>query len=663
VNLLASQRDRNSSLRRNDIQVLRGVSILAVLLFHAWPNVYTQGYLGVDVFFVISGAVMTPRIVKIFDSNNALPTSKKLLQFYRARFFRLAPAFSTSLIFSTIIVFLFGNLGDHPRFSMQGIYSMLFVGNIGAARWSGTYFSPDQNPLVHLWSLSVEEQFYFAIPIAFFLFVVLLKYSGFTIRSIFKIYTTFMSLLILGSLLLFLNPAINLFLSNQKIFGFNFAFSNSFAFYAPWQRIWEFALGSIAFNLWRNAHTVFNKFSLPCVALLISITIFPLKALDQKIATLIVCLLTAMTIFLGFNTNRNLQIVKLLEKLGDYSYSIYLIHLPLVYIFSKGFLSRIGISMSLGITISLFLSVFFGSINYSKIERPLRDNQISKIGIVFKNRGLVTFGLVLTTAACLITMNLGSNSHYWGLDRNIRLPTPPGYIGRNECAMDTTIGEPCLFKKKSSRGLVLLIGDSHAAELSKVVKEVSFENGFNVAIGTHSGFPIAIPSRGTLKKQNTSLSYSNTQASLDYINKHHPYLVIVSMNFAQVEKSETERAIFKIRSIVPHVLVINQTPIFTDSEYMKFLSWFDNPYSPPRSVKLDKIDMGSIVANSYIANWGRKNQIPILNTWSLFCDSNQCTRYENNEWLYSDLQHLTIYGADKLKPILNKQLSVLAKKD
>ena len=94
---------------------------------------------------------------------------------------------------------------------------------------------------------------------------------------------------------------------------------------------------------------------------------------------------------------------------------------------------------------------------------------------------------------------------------------------------------------------------------------------------------------------------------------------------------------------------------------MKFLSFFDKPYSPPLSVKLSSMDKKSLDANTYMTNWASENGISVLNPWNLFCDSNQCTRYENKKWLYYDLHHLTIYGADKLGPMITKAVLATSK--
>jgi len=538
---------------------------------------------------------------------------------------------------------------------------MLLVGNIGAARWSGSYFNSDQNPLVHLWSLSVEEQFYIFIPIMLLLLVISLKKFRSRNLNYESIYIFFIFLVLLGSILLFLDEAVNVRLSKINIFGFNFAFSPLFSFYAPWQRIWEFAFGSIAFIIWTNRKRAHYIVGVILMVLLLLILNFPLTAIDEKSSTLIVCFLTATIITVEFNTLRSMKIERYLEKLGDYSYSIYLIHLPLIYIFSEGFLSRVGLPKTLCILMSLVLSVTLGAFNYAKVERLLRAKDDPRDQKNLGSRGFITIGLLITAFASLIIVDVGSNSHYWGLDKNIKLPTPAGYMGRNKCATDTSFGEPCLFRSISSKGLIFLIGDSHAAELSQVVKGVSLENNFTVAIGTHSGFPIALSPNGTSRKYNTQLAYSNTQSTLDYIKSNHPTLVIISMNYAQWEKSETERAILEIKSMVPNVLIINQTPTFTDVAFMRFLSFFDKPYAPPPKMKLSSVDTRSLAANTYMAKFSEENDIPVLNPWPIFCDSIQCTRYEKNQWLYYDLHHLTIYGANKLRPLLTKEILSLRK--
>ena len=140
------------------------------MAFHAFETHFPLGYLGVDIFFVISGFVVTPLILRI-HSEKFLYWIIELKSFYKKRFFRLAPALAGTLAFSAVAVLLFGNLNDHQKFTRQGIASVLLIGNYGASRYSGDYFSPNPNPLVHTWSLSVEEQIYIILPFVLFVFL------------------------------------------------------------------------------------------------------------------------------------------------------------------------------------------------------------------------------------------------------------------------------------------------------------------------------------------------------------------------------------------------------------------------------------------------------------------------------------------------------------
>lgn len=98
---------RTPTQYRKDIQVLRGIAVLSVVLFHARESLFSMGYLGVDVFFVISGFVVTPLILRIFDNHVTLQgIFRNLLSFYRRRFYRLAPALGAMLSISAIAIFL-----------------------------------------------------------------------------------------------------------------------------------------------------------------------------------------------------------------------------------------------------------------------------------------------------------------------------------------------------------------------------------------------------------------------------------------------------------------------------------------------------------------------------------------------------------------------------
>lgn len=230
------------NLRRTDIQVLRGLAVLAVVLFHSFEERFPNGYLGVDAFFVISGFVVTPLIIEIFSTTTS--TQKRILnlkEFLIRRFYRLAPALGITLAFSAICIFLFGPVSDHSRFARQGIATLLLAGNLGAYKYNGNYFQPNPNPLVHTWSLSVEEQIYIFIP--FLLLVILTKQTK-VLKKNFGIY------LLLGSMSLIVFILPKLFQGFFNILGIENP--GDFQFYSPTSRIWQFCIGGMCWMILKN---------------------------------------------------------------------------------------------------------------------------------------------------------------------------------------------------------------------------------------------------------------------------------------------------------------------------------------------------------------------------------------------------------------------------
>ena len=157
-------------MRRIDIQILRGIAVIAIVLFHLNKDFFPFGFLGVDVFFVVSGFVVTPLIVDIFKDPNREKWKTSLKSFYRKRFFRLAPALLTTILITAILSLLIAPVFDVSNIGLMGLAAIFFLGNYGAYKLQGDYFAQTQNPLIHTWSLSVEEQLYIFIPIFFLIF-------------------------------------------------------------------------------------------------------------------------------------------------------------------------------------------------------------------------------------------------------------------------------------------------------------------------------------------------------------------------------------------------------------------------------------------------------------------------------------------------------------
>lgn len=376
---------------RRDIQVLRGLAVLAVVLFHANESYFPLGYLGVDVFFVISGFVVTPLILRIFtDRANGNGLLSNLRYFYKRRFYRLAPALSVTLTISAISIFLLGPISDHQRFARQGVATLLLVGNLGAYKYSGgDYFATNPNPLVHTWSLSVEEQIYIFLP----LILILILYNR---RKLKKITVAVLGCILAISFVSFLFPAIlQPFYSKAGI-----TEASQFSFFSPVDRIWQFTVGGLAFLLIGRSYNrtkYISKSTHSVLVIAIVIILFCPIHIGLRSSSIFSSLLAVCVIIFKSLDVLPDFLTKKLKWIGDRSYSIYLVHMPLVYIakYSPVFQIGNGENRIFQSTVAIVASILFGDLIYSKIESRYRN--IGKMNSTASNNILKVFISIFIT--------------------------------------------------------------------------------------------------------------------------------------------------------------------------------------------------------------------------------------------------------------------------
>ena len=226
----------SSPLKKPRIQILRGVAVSYVVLFHLSPNIFPNGYLGVDIFFIVSGYVLSPRIEAIFKHSSIRLIVSSAKNFFIQRLQRLLPALSLAIVLVSLITIFLIPIGEQQaRVFEMGISSLLFFSNLTAYINHGNYFSPAQAPLLHTWSLSVEQQIYFVWPLL--LLILSLVYRKLTVQRFFRVYITFLVLFASGFILLTLN------IKSEEVFGiFNLG---DFLYYSPTTRIIEFLYGAV----------------------------------------------------------------------------------------------------------------------------------------------------------------------------------------------------------------------------------------------------------------------------------------------------------------------------------------------------------------------------------------------------------------------------------
>lgn len=292
-------------LYRKDIQILRGISVLLVVLFHLELGGWKSGFLGVDVFFVLSGFLMA-----------VLYDEKDILGFFSRRGKRLLPAYFVTILATLLFTILLTTPVESNSVNQQSIFGVFFVSNIGF--WlENSYFSKAEfKPLLHLWSLGVEVQYYLLVP---FLFFVIRKFKG----------------------LLYLMIAVSLIACFTVL-----TISPKTSFFMLPFRLWEFLIGYAAASVFTNAGVIKYKSSFTWLGFIALLTIMaiPLMAVDGNslniyqghpgIFSLLVTLSTFFVLIFGLPQRFiKSSISSVLEVLGKYSYSIYLVHFPIIVLF------------------------------------------------------------------------------------------------------------------------------------------------------------------------------------------------------------------------------------------------------------------------------------------------------------------------------------------
>lgn len=628
---------------REDIQVLRGIAVLAVVLFHADEQYFPLGYLGVDVFFVISGFVVMPLIIRIYVGRSIRDRVGALVSFYKARFFRLAPALAVTLIVSVLIIFLLGPPGDHNRFARQGFATLFLAGNFGAYRYSGDYFAPNPNPLVHTWSLSVEEQIYVVLPVLLLLIVL----HRIEIKKIITISLVIISAI---SFALFLFPALvepiyALFTSHYN--------GTSFTFYSPISRIWQFTLGGLGFLLLENNKNEYVRVSKSVqvfFVLMLLVFLFGPLHLNLELSSIVATLITLFVILTKSLEINPKILTRLLTWTGDRSYSIYLVHMPLLYIakYSPAVEFFFTESRILQTIIAVILSIYLGALSYEAVENRFR-NRGNDHGIGFKSSSMALVFTLVIPSILFISLDRGSSNLYWGLNKNISQPANPVSLDPN-CSRMSNIGPPCFYPNPKATGTVLLLGDSQAGGLSQAVIDAGRQQNWNVVVWTAAGCRVNFNQR----RENAADQRCSNQnvRKLAWVKKHKPNLVIVAQ-FVERNESQIDLrdALIILKANVPSLLVIETTPVFPDAkEFMVDRPLLMNPYIPPRIFALNEMKISDEEASSQLESWARFNSIDTMNFDSLFCGSQSCSRYLKGEWLYRDYDHLSIVGASLTIP-------------
>jgi peptidoglycan/LPS O-acetylase OafA/YrhL len=460
---------------RPDIDGLRAVAVLTVLAYHAFPEYFPGGFIGVDVFFVISGYLITSILVR-----SQIEGSFSYRDFYSRRIRRIFPALVVVILTTLLLGWALLVPAEYAALSADAASGIAFVANIAYWRQSGYFDTASElRPLLHLWSLSVEEQFYLVWPVVLALF-------GKRVRS----------LLIALAVLSTLSLAANLYLTQR---------SPAAAFYLPVPRFWELSCGGMlacaqihlaGFRLWlvRHRHVV---------ALAGSALLFGGFALIDKHVgfpgpwALLPVLGTTLLLAAGPQSFVNLGALsrRWLVAIGLISYPAYLWHWPLLA-FAR--IVEGGTPSALVRGVLVVSSLVLAAMTYVLLEKRLRR---LRSGLVVP--GLVLSMTALFAAGLFIRSSDGLPARPVATTASADLLAPKATQSNPRSACDFAPEYPrvmqlCrLYRADGASKTVLLWGDSTARAWAPVFLDVGKRLGYTIVLVSHPSCPPVIGARKT----------------------------------------------------------------------------------------------------------------------------------------------------------------------
>lgn len=436
---------------RKDIDGLRALAVVLVILFHAGIDQISSGFIGVDIFFAISGFLITGIIVRQKEKN-----AFSLADFFVHRLWRIQPAFIVMSLATLIATFCFYLPDDFLAYLHSGKYNALLLSNQFFARQSAAYASPaaDLFPLLHTWSLAIEWQWYLFLPLG-----ILLTGAALRLKSIQR--QSLNQTNVLAALWFILTPlaaALALILSSKEA---------DSAYYSLLTRIFEFMVGGAAFFLTRYVNSISsfisNGLGILSLAVLLYISIQPdVIGFYPNVYALLVVTASALIMFTG--TYGNSIASKLLGLspvafTGRISYSLYLWHWPVLAIARYLGYDIAGSILLLCLTLTILLSV----ISYYLVEQPCRR---LRWPLKYTIPLLIIVPIVIFSAAFKYAENHDGMPGRFGAEYDRvahNVSTGLAQAGhRPDCLDGSQNGEKCMFGDLNGQKTALLIGDSHS---------------------------------------------------------------------------------------------------------------------------------------------------------------------------------------------------------
>lgn len=642
---------------RTDINGLRAYAVMAVLLFHFQIPGLSAGFIGVDIFFVISGFLMTGIIVKGLENKNF-----SVWKFYMARVRRIVPALMVLIAILLILGWLFLPTPDYQALGSQSAYASAFISNIYFWRSSGYFDAASHEKwLLHTWTLGVEAQFYLLLP----LFLMVL----WKIKPAAK--TLFWGLLFA----FFASLALSVVASSWRPVP---------AFYLLPTRGWEFIAGGLVFFAGRDVKAL-EKHSKTLLwsgfALLLLTFILIDSSYTWPSAWAVLPVLATALIMLANRSQSALTAHPIAQWLGDRSYSLYLWHWPIMVALYFAGLDANWLWISAGLALSLLL----GNLSYRLIETPTRlyfskasaGKEILGIGALVMLVGVsaVSARLFVFEGRLAPEVELAANE---AVNKDPR---------KSQChEFNIKIGSPRCSYGDGDIGAIV-VGDSHAQSSITAVEKSGEKYDKSSLLHARSGCRQVLGTTKFKTEPVNSCKKLNEWILSDIKNYPSVPLVIINRSSAEIfGPNEDPEKLGKPTVYLSKKYFDSFDPDFLNEYKNAFVSSICSFSKTNRAIYLVRpypemiVNVPNTIARNIIFSRGNKDikitleeyhkrhafvwqaqdlaaeqcGVKILNPLPYLCDDQYCYGSKNGRPLYYDDYHLSEYGNTFLVPMFEQ---------
>ncbi|MDR7085922.1 peptidoglycan/LPS O-acetylase OafA/YrhL [Aeromicrobium panaciterrae] len=673
--------------RLDYVQGIRGFSASVVVATHAGIP-FAGGFVTMDVFFVLSGFVIARLLLHERQRTGRI----SLRTFYKRRVARLLPALVVCVIVTLIAsAVLLSPLGPQRVAAITGLASIFSVANLVLPFISGGYFQfeADQNVFLHMWSLSVEEQFYAVFPWLLTLGLAVGATHGRRVRN---------AKVLIGclGLLSFIACLAMAYVASQ---GTSLAASmHNITYYSSVSRAWEFAAGGLLALWWHRIERVSPRvlLSVATTALLAYVVLFFAYDTTMVFPSALALLPVAIGVALiavgaaGDTWVRRLFELRPFVWAGDRSYSWYLWHWPIIVIATALLPGRWWIP-----PLAALASIWVAKISYDHVERRYRARSIvdplGRRTSAWTWRSLGTLALVGAITAGII---FGGTRSQWGVPAAQAMDsqvTPLHLDSRIGCSSDVPLAQrartDCMLSH-GGRAKVYLLGDSTAGQLSDVLAQTTKSAGVDLLLGARSACPfmdVNVVSDGM--EMTECRTY--VRSALSWLSEQPPGTVVLSLGgttFLNGEKyafeghdGKTAQSQSKRLEAYAAGLADTFANLRADGHRVIFVQpalRFNYPHGDPwlaQSCPLARIAIDApscgltidrrvmlaerqpaIDAFNLVPEADRPESIDLVDQ---LCRKSECSTYRDGHWIYRDASHLSVPASMTLAPLFTSLLT------